>query len=43
MGVKGKLPTKELRALAEEAHENICPYSHATRGNIAFELEVQGG
>jgi Ohr subfamily peroxiredoxin len=36
------LPTAELRKLVEEAHENVCPYSHATRGNIAFHLEVQG-
>ncbi len=36
------LPTAELRKLVEEAHENICPYSHATRGNIAFHLDVQG-
>jgi Ohr subfamily peroxiredoxin len=36
------LPTAELRKLAEEAHENICPYSHATRGNIAFHMDVQG-
>ena len=42
MGVKGKLPTEELRALAQEAHEKICPYSHATRGNIDFQLDVQG-
>lgn len=32
----------EARALAEETHENICPYSHATRGNIDFKLEVEG-
>src|SRR6202040_1436207 len=28
------LPQAELAALAEEAHEKICPYSHATRSNI---------
>src|SRR6476659_11437314 len=28
------LPTAEARALVEETHEKICPYSHATRGNI---------
>jgi Ohr subfamily peroxiredoxin len=32
----------ELKKLADEAHEKICPYSHATRGNIPFELTVKG-
>lgn len=36
------LPTAELQAFANEAHENICPYSHATRDNIPFELTVEG-
>jgi Ohr subfamily peroxiredoxin len=36
------LSTEELRALVNEAHEKVCPYSHATRGNIDFALEVQG-
>lgn len=36
------LPTGELRAIVDEAHEKICPYSHATRGNIPFELTVEG-
>ncbi len=36
------LPTAEARALVQEAHEKICPYSHATRGNIPFSLEVEG-
>ncbi len=36
------MKTAELRKLVEEAHENICPYSHATRNNIAFHLDVQG-
>ena len=34
------MPTDEARKLAEETHEKICPYSHATRGNIDFELEI---
>jgi lipoyl-dependent peroxiredoxin len=34
--------TAELKKLAEEAHEMVCPYSHATRGNIPFHLEVEG-
>jgi len=37
------LPRAELAALAQEAHEKICPYSHATRGNVPVELTVEGG
>jgi lipoyl-dependent peroxiredoxin len=36
------LPQAELQALVAEAHEKICPYSHATRGNVAVEIEVAG-
>jgi lipoyl-dependent peroxiredoxin len=36
------LPTSEARALVDETHERICPYSNATRGNIDFALEVEG-
>ena len=36
------LPTAELRALAEKAHHDICPYSHATRNNVDVQLEVVG-
>lgn len=36
------LPTDQAKALAQETHEHICPYSHATRGNIEFILEVEG-
>jgi lipoyl-dependent peroxiredoxin len=36
------LPQAELAALAAEAHEKICPYSNATRGNVPVELEVVG-
>jgi osmotically inducible protein OsmC len=36
------LPKDEAVALVEEAHEKVCPYSHATRGNIDFSLEVEG-
>lgn len=32
----------ELQALVEEAHEEICPYSHATRGNIDVKFEIVG-
>ena len=41
--VKDKsLSQTELAALANEAHEKICPYSHATRGNVEVALEVEG-
>jgi len=32
-----------LQKLANEAHEQICPYSHATRNNVPVELKVTGG
>jgi lipoyl-dependent peroxiredoxin len=32
----------ELDALAKEAHEKMCPYSHATRGNVDVQSEVVG-
>jgi Ohr subfamily peroxiredoxin len=37
------LPQAELAALAKEAHEKICPYSHATRNNVDVRLDVVGG
>jgi Ohr subfamily peroxiredoxin len=36
------LPQADLAALAKEAHEKICPYSHATRNNVDVQLEVVG-
>lgn len=33
----------ELAALVKEAHEKICPYSHATRNNVDVQIEVAGG
>jgi len=36
------LPQAELAGLAKEAHEKICPYSHATRGNVNVAFEVVG-
>jgi len=36
------LPQAELSALVKEAHEKICPYSHATRGNVEVALEAVG-
>ncbi len=32
----------ELERFVREAHEKICPYSHATRGNVPVTLEVVG-
>jgi Ohr subfamily peroxiredoxin len=37
------LPQAQLVALANEAHEKICPYSNATRNNVDVQLEVVGG
>lgn len=37
------IPQKDLEALANEAHEQICPYSHATRDNVPVELSIRGG
>jgi Ohr subfamily peroxiredoxin len=37
------IPQAELQSLANEAHEKICPYSHATRGNVDVEVNVKGG
>ena len=40
-----KIPTlskEDAAALVQETHEKVCPYSHATRGNIDFSLEVEG-
>jgi osmotically inducible protein OsmC len=36
------LAQAELASLAKDAHEKICPYSHATRGNVQVELAVEG-
>ena len=36
------LPQADLAALVKDAHEKICPYSHATRGNIEVEFEIVG-
>jgi len=35
-------PQSELAALTKEAHEKICPYSHATRNNVDVQFEVAG-
>jgi lipoyl-dependent peroxiredoxin len=36
------LPTAELQAFAQEAHEKICPYSHAIRGNVDVKIVAHG-
>lgn len=36
------IPQAELEALVADAHEKICPYSHATRGNVAVTFAVEG-
>jgi osmotically inducible protein OsmC len=40
--VDKSLPQAELQSLANEAHEKICPYSHATRNNVDVDLTVEG-
>jgi Ohr subfamily peroxiredoxin len=37
------VPQADLDALVKEAHEKICPYSHATRNNVPVNFEVVGG
>lgn len=36
------LPQADLALLVKEAHEKVCPYSHATRGNVQVDFEVVG-
>src|SRR5690242_16271485 len=36
------LPQAELASLVKTAHETICPYSHATRGNVDVQFDVVG-
>jgi organic hydroperoxide reductase OsmC/OhrA len=36
------LPADEAKALVQETHDKIFPYSHAMRGNIDFVSEVEG-
>jgi len=40
--VDSSLPQTELAALVKEAHEKICPYSHATRNNVDVQIDVKG-
>jgi lipoyl-dependent peroxiredoxin len=36
------LPQADLAGLVQEAHQKICPYSHATRNNVKVDFEVIG-
>jgi lipoyl-dependent peroxiredoxin len=36
------IPQDQLDAFVKQAHEKICPYSHATRGNVEVAFEVMG-
>jgi lipoyl-dependent peroxiredoxin len=40
--VDSSLPQADLAALTKQAHEQICPYSHATRNNVDVQFEVKG-
>lgn len=37
------LKQAELAALVQQAHEMICPYSHATRNNVDVQVQTTGG
>jgi organic hydroperoxide reductase OsmC/OhrA len=39
VGAFPELPAAQAEALMRAAHE-VCPYSRATRGNIAVDLRV---
>jgi osmotically inducible protein OsmC len=41
--VDESLPKAELESFVKEAHEKICPYSHATRDNVDVAFDVRGG
>jgi len=36
------LSTADAEAIVNETHEQVCPYSHATRGNIDVVITTQG-
>lgn len=36
------LSQADLGTFVQEAHEKICPYSHATRNNIAVDFDIKG-
>ena len=35
-------PQAQLAELVKEAHKKICPYSHATRGNVDVQVIAEG-
>lgn len=37
------IPQADLEMLVREAHEKVCPYSHATRNNVDVQFEIVGG
>lgn len=37
-----QLSQADLSSFVKEAHEKICPYSHATRNNVDVTFEVNG-
>jgi osmotically inducible protein OsmC len=41
--VDESLPKAELESFVKEAHEKICPYSHATRDTVDVAFDVRGG
>jgi Ohr subfamily peroxiredoxin len=42
MHIKANIAQAELQAIVDETHAKICPYSHATRGNIDVSFVVKG-
>jgi lipoyl-dependent peroxiredoxin len=34
------VPLEQAQAFVAEAHEKVCPYSHATRGNVPVTITV---
>ena len=36
------LSTAEAEAIVHETHEQVCPYSHATRGNVDVVITTKG-
>ena len=44
MTVENKaIPQADFEKMVHEAHEKVCPYSHATRDNVPVTLEIIGG
>jgi lipoyl-dependent peroxiredoxin len=44
MTVENKaIPQADFEKMVHEAHEKVCPYSHATRDNVPVTFEILGG